>query len=183
MIRLSACIEMIMSDLPIEERLERIGGAGLPAVEFWGWKSKDIDVIDSTARKHKLSIATFAVEPRGCLTDPGKKGEFLKGLEETIPVADRLGTDTLLTTSGGELEGIPRDEQHASIVETLRAAGAVVRRSGMVLHAGHGLTYRNVKPVAAIEGMHELNIGHSIVARAIMVGFQQAVREMKQLLS
>jgi pyridoxine 5-phosphate synthase len=53
----------------------------------------------------------------------------------------------------------------------------------MTLHAGHGLTYRNVKPIAAIERMTELNIGHSIVARAIMVGFEQAVREMKQLIA
>jgi pyridoxine 5-phosphate synthase len=52
----------------------------------------------------------------------------------------------------------------------------------MQLHAGHGLTYHNVRPVASIEGMHELNIGHSIVARALMVGMQQAVREMKSLL-
>ena len=51
----------------------------------------------------------------------------------------------------------------------------------MTLHAGHGLTYRNVRPIAAIERMHELNIGHSIVARAIMVGFEKAVREMKRL--
>jgi pyridoxine 5-phosphate synthase len=43
------------------------------------------------------------------------------------------------------------------------------------------LTYHNVRPVAAIEDMHELNIGHSIVSRALMVGFQRAVREMKQL--
>jgi pyridoxine 5-phosphate synthase len=53
----------------------------------------------------------------------------------------------------------------------------------MTLHAGHGLTYRNVGPIASIEGMHELNIGHSIVERAIMVGFQQAVSEMKRLVS
>ena len=53
----------------------------------------------------------------------------------------------------------------------------------MVLHAGHGLNYRNVKPVVAIPEMHELNIGHSIVARAVMVGLQKAVREMKQLIS
>ncbi len=65
---------------------------------------------------------------------------------------------------------------------TLTTAGKLVRDAGMVLHAGHGLTYSNVRPVAAIEGMHELNIGHSIVARALMVGFQQAVREMKQLI-
>jgi pyridoxine 5-phosphate synthase len=53
----------------------------------------------------------------------------------------------------------------------------------MQLHAGHGLTYRNVQPVAGIAGMHELNIGHSIVARSIMVGMQAAVREMKVLIS
>ena len=60
-------------------------------------------------------------------------------------------------------------------------AGARVLAAGLVLHAGHGLTYRNVKPIAAISGITELNIGHSIVARAIMVGFEQAVREMKGL--
>ena len=68
-------------------------------------------------------------------------------------------------------------------LETLIAVGARIRQLGMALHAGHGLTYRNVGPVAAIEGMHELNIGHSIVARAIMVGFQAAVAEMKRLVS
>jgi pyridoxine 5-phosphate synthase len=47
-----------------------------------------------------------------------------------------------------------------------------------MLHAGHGLNYVNVGPVAAIEGMAELNIGHSIVSRAIFVGFEKAVREM-----
>ena len=52
----------------------------------------------------------------------------------------------------------------------------------MALHAGHGLTYHNVRPVATIEGMHELNIGHSIVVRAVMVGMEQAVREMKVLI-
>ena len=65
----------------------------------------------------------------------------------------------------------------------MKAAGARICELGMTLHAGHGLTYRNVRPVAAIEGMHELNIGHSIVARAIMVGLEKAVRQMKLLVS
>jgi len=52
----------------------------------------------------------------------------------------------------------------------------------MTLHAGHGLNYQNVVPIARIPGMHELNIGHSSVARAIMVGMQAAVREMKNLI-
>jgi pyridoxine 5-phosphate synthase len=53
----------------------------------------------------------------------------------------------------------------------------------MQLLAGHGLTYRNVQAVAALPRMSELNIGHSIVARAIMAGMQQAVSEMKQLMA
>lgn len=65
---------------------------------------------------------------------------------------------------------------------TLRAASAEVLDAGLLLHAGHGLTYRNVKPVAALPGMGELNIGHSIIARSIMVGLQQAVRDMKRLI-
>ena len=75
--------------------------------------------------------------------------------------------------------GVARQQE----LQTLEAAGAWIRQLGMTLHAGHGLTYHNVLPVAAIEGMHELNIGHSIVARAIMVGFEKAVREMKELVS
>ena len=61
--------------------------------------------------------------------------------------------------------------------------GAFVARSlGLRVNAGHGLTYQNVEPVAAIEGMEELNIGHTIVARALAVGLQQAVSEMKALI-
>ncbi|MDP6445934.1 MAG: pyridoxine 5'-phosphate synthase [Pirellulaceae bacterium] len=63
----------------------------------------------------------------------------------------------------------------------LTAAGEQIRAAGMTLHAGHGLTYHNVLPVARIADMRELNIGHSIVARAVMVGMQNAVREMKRL--
>jgi pyridoxine 5-phosphate synthase len=72
-------------------------------------------------------------------------------------------------------------ETQASL-EILIAAGRRVRAAGLTLDAGHGLTYRNVKPVAVIDGMHELNIGHSIIARAIMVGLEQAVRDMKRLI-
>jgi pyridoxine 5-phosphate synthase len=72
--------------------------------------------------------------------------------------------------------------RHDRLVELARA-GAMVRAAKLDLHAGHGLTYRNVVPVARLEGMGELNIGHSIVARAVLVGFTQAVREMKALIS
>jgi len=63
----------------------------------------------------------------------------------------------------------------------LTEGSSIARQLGLRVNAGHGLTYQNVEPVAAIEGMEELNIGHSIVARALAVGLQQAVREMKAL--
>jgi len=66
---------------------------------------------------------------------------------------------------------------------TLVKAGEHAVRQGMVLHMGHGLTYRNVSRITDIPDLCELNIGHSIVARAVMVGFTQAVREMKALVT
>ena len=59
---------------------------------------------------------------------------------------------------------------------------ANARQLGLRVNAGHGLTYQNVEPIAAIPGIEELNIGHTIVARSVAVGLQQAVREMKALI-
>ncbi len=55
------------------------------------------------------------------------------------------------------------------------------RGLGLAVHAGHGLTYENVTPVAGIPEIEELNIGHSIVSRAVLVGMERAVREMLDL--
>ena len=63
----------------------------------------------------------------------------------------------------------------------LTEGAAIARSLGLRVNAGHGLTYTNVEPVAAIEGMEELNIGHTIVARALAVGLCEAVRQMKAL--
>jgi pyridoxine 5-phosphate synthase len=99
-----------------------------------------------------------------------------------LDAASQLGADAVELHTGEYALAAPGKEQAAQLAR-LVTAGAHVRQLGMILHAGHGLTYRNVKPIAAIEGMTELNIGHSIVARALMVGFEQAVREMKRLIS
>src|SRR5438477_434467 len=68
-------------------------------------------------------------------------------------------------------------------LKTLAAAAKQIRDSGLALHAGHGLNYHNVQPIAKIECMHELNIGHAIIARSVFVGLQTAVHEMKDLIS
>jgi pyridoxine 5-phosphate synthase len=96
-----------------------------------------------------------------------------------------LGVDAIELHTGSYAHAAARHDARETRIqlETLIEAGRRVRNAGVVLNAGHGLTYRNVKPVAAIEGMHELNIGHSIIARAIMVGLEQAVRDMKRLIT
>jgi pyridoxine 5-phosphate synthase len=71
--------------------------------------------------------------------------------------------------------------ERTSQLKILKSAAQVVESTNMQLHAGHGLTYTNVVPVAQIDGMLELNIGHSIISRSIFVGMQEAVREMKRL--
>ena len=54
---------------------------------------------------------------------------------------------------------------------------------GFEVNAGHGLDYKNARPVARIKGMNELNIGHSIIARSVFVGLPEAVRQMRRLIS
>src|SRR6058998_669757 len=66
-------------------------------------------------------------------------------------------------------------------IEALRRAARQARALGLAVHAGHGLTYQNVQPVAAIPEIEELNIGHSIVSNAVFWGMEEAVRRMAQL--
>ncbi len=65
----------------------------------------------------------------------------------------------------------------------LREAARLGASLGLAVHAGHGLTVRNVAPVAAIPEVEELNIGHSIVSRAIFIGIESAVREMREAMT
>lgn len=70
--------------------------------------------------------------------------------------------------------GVPREQELTRIVDTAKTAAKL----GMGVAAGHGLNYDNVEPIARILEIDELNIGHAIVARAVLVGFDRAVREM-----
>jgi pyridoxine 5-phosphate synthase len=67
-------------------------------------------------------------------------------------------------------------------LEKIRGAGEMILAAGVRFNAGHALNYHNVQPVAALPGISELHIGHSIVSRAIFTGMREAVREMKHLM-
>jgi pyridoxine 5-phosphate synthase len=136
-----------------------------------------LDVVGSRAR---VGDAVRRLKDAGIIVSL-----FLDPDPAQIDAGAALGAQAIELHTGAYAQAATKHqiEQTQAELQTLIAAGQRVRAAGLALNAGHGLTYRNVKPVAAIEGMHELNIGHSIIARAIMVGLEQAVRDMKRLIS
>ena len=106
---------------------------------------------------------------------------FIDPKPEEVEASARVGAQAVEFHTGeyaNARPGPPRDRQFQRIAEAARQAQGL----GLVVHAGHGLNYVNVQPVAAIPGMTELNIGHSIVSRAVFVGLRKAVREMVRLI-
>ncbi len=77
------------------------------------------------------------------------------------------------------LRRVGSPQQARAALSRLRRGAALGRSLGLDVHAGHGLTYENVLPVAGIAEIEELNIGHSVVSRAVLVGMERAVREMR----
>lgn len=101
---------------------------------------------------------------------------------EQIAASKKLGVHAVELHTGSYADASTAEEQQQEF-EILERASEFTVEQGLKLHMGHGLTYRNVSKVAAIPNLCELNIGHSIVSRAVLVGMEQAVREMKALVS
>lgn len=107
---------------------------------------------------------------------------FIDPDEEQIRASARTGADAVELHTGRYSEAVDEQDQRQQL-EELAAGVQTALDAGLVCHAGHGLNYVNVRPVAMLEGLTELNIGHSIISRAIFVGLPDAVREMKMLVA
>jgi pyridoxine 5-phosphate synthase len=105
---------------------------------------------------------------------------FVDPVAEQIAAAAALGADAVELHTGAYADAVSEEDTDREFA-ALVAAAESTREAGLVLHMGHGLTYRNVSRIAAIPGICEFNIGHSIIARAVLVGLERAVREMKAL--
>ncbi|HSR40757.1 MAG TPA: pyridoxine 5'-phosphate synthase [Longimicrobiales bacterium] len=106
---------------------------------------------------------------------------FIDPDEEALKASRELGVHAVELHTG-EYADAPDDDARARQLRRLRDAARAGRELGLAVHAGHGLTYENVVPVAAIPEIEELNIGHSVVSRAVFVGLEAAVREMGELI-
>jgi pyridoxine 5-phosphate synthase len=104
---------------------------------------------------------------------------FVDPTEASLRASAQLGVEAVELHTGeyanADAAGRARE------LDRIGAAAALGRELGLAVHAGHGLTYANVIPVAALPDVEELNIGHSIVSRAVLVGMTEAVREMRRL--
>ncbi|MCG7083694.1 pyridoxine 5'-phosphate synthase [Pseudomonas aeruginosa] len=98
-----------------------------------------------------------------------------------IEASARVGAPAIELHTGRYADAEDPEEQVREL-QRVREGVALGRSLGLIVNAGHGLHYHNVEPVAAIDGINELNIGHAIVAHALFVGFRQAVAEMKALM-
>lgn len=105
---------------------------------------------------------------------------FIDPDPDQIAAAQRAGAPTVELHTGAfaDAESSHSDTEYQRLV----AAAEMAVELGLVVNAGHGLHYHNVEVIAAIPGLHELNIGHAIIARALFVGLKDAVAEMKRLM-
>ena len=133
--------------------------------------------LDVVGQRGKVAAAVQRLQEAGIVTSL-----FLDPDPAQIDAGVEAGADAVELHTGAYAHA-SAEHRGRQELEILRDASRRILDAGLTLHAGHGLTYRNVKPVAAIEQMCELNIGHSIIARAIMVGLERAVRDMKRLIS
>lgn len=100
---------------------------------------------------------------------------------EQVKASHRVGAQAIELHTGSYCEA-PDDASRKDELRKLEMAVKAAKKLGLQVNAGHGLNYINVRDVAALGGITELNIGHSIVARAVLVGMERAVREMVALL-
>ena len=106
---------------------------------------------------------------------------FIEPMGEHIHAAADLGAEAVEFHTGAYANAVSdfREDE----LERLRAAQKLATERGLVVNAGHGINYENVRALLDIKGWNEFNIGHSIVSRALFVGLENAVREMVRLLA
>ena len=115
------------------------------------------------------------------LTDAGiRVSLFIEATERQLDAAIRLGAPVVEFHTGEYAHATGEDR--ARELKRIADMAALAAKNGIEPHAGHGLTYENVQPIAAIPQLAELNIGHYLVGEAVFVGLEHAVRTMRELM-
>jgi len=132
--------------------------------------------LEVRANKQSLREAIKRIKSKGI-----KVSLFINPLENDVEASKETGADMVEIHTGAyaNAKGDLRDKELMRVQKAVYKA----RDLGLVVNAGHGLNYQNVSKIVEIEGMRGLYIGHSIISRAVLVGIERAVREMKDLIN
>jgi hydroxypyruvate isomerase len=132
---LSACAELLFTEAGDghAERIRAAAAAGLPAVELWGWRNKDLDTIEQALQSTGVVLQTLCTDPMTGMVNPAVHGAFLSGLSESIAVAERLGSPYLVVSAGDTLPGVADDQQRAAVVDALRKASEALEGHDVTL--------------------------------------------------
>lgn len=140
-----------------------------------------------------LDVAGQAARMRGVVSTLREAGMIVSAFVDPevgqVEAAADIGFDVCEVHTGPYAHAFARcggDMRQSELTEALDAvarAGRRIRELGMRFNAGHALNYHNVRPVAALEGIEELHIGHAIVSRSVYTGLRAAVAEMKRIMS
>jgi len=132
--------------------------------------------LDVVRHRARVKMAVGRLREAGIIVSA-----FIEPVAEQVQTSADIGFEAVELWTGAYAHAKTAAQCEAA-VKALTDAIALGRRLGLEVHGGHGLTYRNIGPVASLPGFGEFNIGHSIVSRAMFVGMREAVREMKRLL-
>src|SRR6266567_2512996 len=154
--KLSVRVEPLFPNLPLARQMEKVAEARYQGFEFGNWRAADPGEITRLKNKLGLECACLVgnrgVNPKGMgLCDPADRDGFLAEIKASVEAARRFETTRLVTLTGNEVSGMPRQQQHASIVEGLKRGHDVVAPHGVMLiveplntlvnHAGYFLNY------------------------------------------
>ena len=143
-----------------EKRAELTTEGGLDCVKY----KKRLAEVVKRLHKKKILVSTFIAPD-----------------ENQILTTAKTGCDAIELHTGMYANAKTPRTIEKRLIELVDARD-IAMEQGLIVHAGHGLTYRNIAPVASIEGLAEFNIGHSIVARSVFTGIRQATAEMIYLI-
>jgi pyridoxine 5-phosphate synthase len=133
--------------------------------------------LDVIGHREELQQAIATLRDGGIMTSL-----FIDPDLEQIKTAHRISAD-YIEIHTGRYANVQTEKERRAEADVILNAARYAAKLGLGVNAGHGLNYVNVRPLARIPEIEEFNIGHSIVARAVLVGLEKAVREMKQLLT
>lgn len=130
--QLSVCIDAVFAGVDEPEAIARVADAGISAFEFWCWWEKDLERISRAREKHSMTIAACCTRFVS-LVDPTLRGKYLQGLQESIIAAQQIGCRTLISQVGDFRPGVPREDQHQSLIDGLIEAAPLLQSTGITL--------------------------------------------------